>query len=561
MPFPEEWNMKPVPWMPSAVPDLKSWVRDLASTSTYAEHSWRDLAKGRLEDKNHGLGRDAILRPLPGEEEASASVSKSAKDNKRKRASTFENPKPKARSARKPRKNTIPLTEESVRHLRDEDEGEEEDDGSVLVARVKKTIDAPHAVYKAPPRTEGISEKDSGKVPESLEIEDASHRSQQMVDMSKGVVPEFLRTEENASSDSLGEVVIEDSPTFPTFFEGAIREAQALGALEVDGSLEVEDPFRDLFTGVEDVADTSDASDIFHGVQQALNRAAAVHREACSRSRAELRRYEADLQRVTEERNALKLLLGQRGEEIKDLRVELAKAHQDQTDLTEQVMILLKAYGLDTGMMANCSVSQLQQKLDMIGKLREEAYVIKAESLKLKESMDRFAVEKEAARAQLSSAEGQLQGLKKKRSVQARKIEELEARLASKLAKAEKAEADADAFVAAYRADAEAAQVHAREISETARTRAHWIDELAKCQSRRETLEEIHARGFDLTEEITKPKELDADAGALSSNDDDDNNDDGSKSEYKSGEEPDGEETAPQRKSGTLGFFIFHLFV
>nr|XP_033513885.1 uncharacterized protein LOC117278525 [Nicotiana tomentosiformis] len=116
-----------------------------------------------------------------------------------------------------------------------------------------------------------------------------------------------------------------------------------------------------------------------------------------------------------EERNSLKLLLGQRGEEIKDLRAELAKAYQDQTDLSEQ----------------------LQQKIEMIKKLREEVDMIKAESLKWKEGMDRFATEKEANRAQLSSAKNQLQSMKEKGSVQGRRIKEVEARLASELAKAE----------------------------------------------------------------------------------------------------------------------------
>ncbi|XP_070056544.1 uncharacterized protein [Nicotiana tomentosiformis] len=299
---------------------------------------------------------------------------------------------------------------ESVLRLRDEDEEEEENDGSVLVARTKKTIDAPKAaasmvIYKAPPQTEEISKEGSGRVPEPLEIENVSYQSQQS--------------------------------------------------------------------------------------------AATAHREVCSQSRAKLRRYEASLQRVMEERNALKLLLGQREEEIKGLRAESAKAHQDRTDLSEQVMILLKAYGLDIKMMANILVSQLQQKHEIIGELREEVDEIKAESLKWKESMDRFAVKKEDARAQLSSAENQLQSMKGKLSVQVRRIEELEARLASELAKAksdaEKAKADADAFVAVYRANAEAAQVPARETDETTNARAHWVAELAKCRSQRETLEEIHA--------------------------------------------------------------------
>ncbi|XP_070050807.1 uncharacterized protein [Nicotiana tomentosiformis] len=162
--------------------------------------------------------------------------------------------------------------------------------------------------------------------------------------------------------------------------------------------------------------------------------------------------------------------------------------------------------------------------------------------------MDRFVAEKEIARAQLSSVKSQLRGMKEKSSAQAKTIEELEARLVSELAKAkskaEKAKAEAEAIVAVYQADAEAAQVQAREAAETAQTRAHWIAELAKCQSRRETLEEIHARGFDLTDEIIKVKEHKADGRALASSDD--NDDDGSKSGTENGEYLDREEASPE---------------
>ncbi|XP_075083024.1 uncharacterized protein LOC142166952 isoform X2 [Nicotiana tabacum] len=243
-------------------------------------------------------------------------------------------------------------------------------------------------------------------------------------------------------------------------------------------SHEGQDPIYDLFTWVEDVADPNDVSGLFCEVQQALNRAVTVHREACSRSRDELNRFEADLRRVTEERNALRLLSGQREEEIKGLRAELVRSHQDQTDLTEQ-------------------------KCETIGQLREEVDIIRAKTMGWKDGMDHLAAEKEIVRAQLSSTASHFQGMKEKSSVQARRIEELEARLASELVKAksdaEKAKSYEDALVTVYRADAEADQVQAREAAEIANTRAL---ELAKCQSRRETLEEIHARGFDLTEEI-----------------------------------------------------------
>ncbi|XP_070041516.1 KNR4/SMI1 homolog [Nicotiana tomentosiformis] len=370
------------------------------------------------------VGKDAVLRLSSFEEEEEASVPKPVKENKRKRASVLEDPKSKKSTDRKPKKNTISLTVESVLRLRDEDDDEEENDGSALAARKKKSIDAPKAaesmvIYKAPPRTEEISKKGLGKVPESLEIEDASYRSQQMVVTSEGAGSEAPRIEENAPSESPGAIAV------------------------------------------------------------------VVHREACSRSRAELYRFEIDLQRVTEERNSLKLLLRQKGEEIKDLQAELAKAHQDQTDLSEK-----------------------------------------------------------------------LQTMKEKSSVQVRRIEELEAQLASELAKAEsdaeKAKVDVDAFVDVYRANAEAAQIQAKEAAKIDNTRAHWVAELTKCRSRRETLEEIHARCFDLIEEIKRDKKLKADTEALvSDDDDDDDDDDGSKSGSESGEEPDGEETAPEDNQET----------
>ncbi|XP_070055376.1 uncharacterized protein [Nicotiana tomentosiformis] len=197
------------------------------------------------------------------------------------------------------------------------------------------------AVHEAPSQTEGISEKDSGKVPESSEIEDASHRSQQTIQV---------------------------HPTSPDISE-----------LSVYGDFE----------------------------------ALALHQEEFSKSRMELRRREADFRGLLEERNALKLHNGQKEEEIKDLRVELAKAYQDQTDLTEQAK-----------------------------------------------------------------------------------------------SEAEKAKAEADAFVAVYRADAEVAQVQEKKAAETAQTRAYWVAELAKSQSQRETLEEILARGFNLTEEKKRLKSL-----------------------------------------------------
>nr|XP_009613143.1 ribosomal L1 domain-containing protein CG13096-like [Nicotiana tomentosiformis] len=134
------------------------------------------------------------------------------------------------------------------------------------------------------------------------------------------------------------------------------------------------------------------------------------------------------------------------------------------------------------------------------------------------ETIDRLAAEKETILAKLLSADVQLRNVKQKGSVQAKRIGELEARLAEAEAEVESSKVMADNSIAVYRADAEAAQT------------------------------EIHARGFDLDEEIKKAKELEVDAESLVSVSDDDVDDDDDDDDSKGGSddegEPGGEETA-----------------
>nr|XP_009604843.1 PHD finger protein 23-like [Nicotiana tomentosiformis] len=126
------------------------------------------------------------MRPLSGEEETSTPVQKPTKDKKRKRTSSSEDPKPKNNLVRKPKKDTVALPADVIQRLRKEEEEEEEedeDDGSELVARVKKTTEAPKAaesvlVEEISPIAEGVLEKGSGKVPESSKIKDASRRDE-----------------------------------------------------------------------------------------------------------------------------------------------------------------------------------------------------------------------------------------------------------------------------------------------------------------------------------------------------------------------------------------------
>ncbi|XP_070051528.1 KNR4/SMI1 homolog isoform X2 [Nicotiana tomentosiformis] len=297
-------------------------------------------------------------------------------------------------------------------------------------------------------------------------------------------------------------MIVGHLPSLPTFSEEALKEARELKTPYMGGCSSVGDPFRDCFTGVDDASDISDASLLLEEAQRFISR-------AISRFRVDLSQCEVELQKVSGERDALRLLCSQNDEAIKDHQANLAKAREEETELDKQ------------------------QKVEKIWLLREEVDQIKAECDRWKETIDRLAAEKETILAKLLSADVQLRSVKQKGLAQAKRIEELETRLVEAKAEVESSKVLADKSIAVDRADAEAAQMEAREAADTADTRAHWVAELVKCRSRRETLEKIHARGFDLAEEIKRAKELEAEAEALASDgddDDDDDDDDGSKS-------------------------------
>ncbi|XP_070019616.1 uncharacterized protein [Nicotiana sylvestris] len=185
------------------------------------------------------------------------------------------------------------------------------------------------------------------------------------------------------------------------------------------------------------------------------------------------------------------------------------------------------------------SILEVQQKAEKIEQLHEEVEIKEAETLGWKKNMDRLASENDIARAQLSSVERQLQIIREEILARAKKIKELGTRLAAELAKAasvaEKAKADTEPAVAVYRADDEAANTRAKEIFDAAQVRLSRAAEHTKCQSQRETLEEVHACGFDLTDNIENAKVLEAKAEAFLSDDDDV----GSVSGSNSGEDED----------------------
>ncbi|XP_070020267.1 uncharacterized protein [Nicotiana sylvestris] len=148
-------------------------------------------------------------------------------------------------------------------------------------------------------------------------------------------------------------------------------------------------------------------------------------------------------------------------EEIRDLRAELAKALQEQIELTE--------------------------KGELVEQLREELKMKEAETLKWRQGMDSLASEKDTLREQLASLKRQLQSMKEDSLARGCKVEELKAKSTAELAKAK---SDAEAIISSYRANAEVANARAKEIFAMAEVKLSCAVDHARRQSRKETLEE-----------------------------------------------------------------------
>ncbi|XP_070054660.1 uncharacterized protein [Nicotiana tomentosiformis] len=351
---------------------------------------------------------------------------------------------------------------ESVLRLRDEeDEEEEEEEGnSRMVARARAGTDI-------------------GKASGSVGTDSVFLRSDKAEENTSTQVPEQRGTEDVIPVE---EAIDNDAGTELEVYHG-------------EGVHGEEDPFHGYFVGIEDATGPSDSEPlkkssgkagiphIFDEAQQALNRASALCHEAFFRSQGELSQSEAKIRRFTEERDTFKLLSEQKEGEAKGLRVELEAGRKEQTDLSEQVKRIFEVTDTDLGVTANSSVSQVQQKLDVIGQLHAEVDAVKAGAEKWKKNMDRLAAEKETARDQLALVEEQLRSSKERALVQDKNIEEFQSRLDSmtsdreKLASeqatvksgAEIAMDNADAIMAVYRSDAEAAQVRQRTKIENAK--------------------------------------------------------------------------------------------
>ncbi|XP_019226386.1 PREDICTED: uncharacterized protein LOC109207840 [Nicotiana attenuata] len=262
---------------------------------------------------------------------------------------------------------------------------------------------------------------------------------------------------------------------------------------DVGTSHEGHDIFRECLAGIKDGPDP-DASFIFDEAHRLFKQDVTLHKESFSKSRAELARCEVELKKISKERDGLKTLYVKKDEEISDLRAEPAEARQEWTELVEEV----------------------QQKSELVQQLREELKMKEAETLGWRQGMGRLASEKDTLREQLASNERHLQSVKEESLARSRKIEELEAKSAVELANS-----------------------WAKEISAAAKVKLSCALDHARRQSRRETLKDVYARGFNLSADIKKAKSLEEEAVTLLSVDKDSAS--GSESGGDEDEVPEGE--------------------
>ncbi|XP_070013304.1 uncharacterized protein [Nicotiana sylvestris] len=223
-----------------------------------------------------------------------------------------------------------------------------------------------------------------------------------------------------------------------------------------------------------------------------------LHRREFSISRTELASSKAELKKVSEERDNLKILYVKNKREIGDLR--------------------------------------FHHKGELVLQLQDELKMKEAETLGWRQGMENLVSDKETLREQLASLERQLQSVKEESLSRGHEIEGLKARSAVELAKAK---SDAEVIASSYQANAEATNARAKEISTAAEVKLSSELDHARRQSGRVTLEEVHARGFDLSADIERAKILEEEAAALLSDEDDSVS--GSESGGDEDEVPEGE--------------------
>ncbi|XP_070008262.1 uncharacterized protein [Nicotiana sylvestris] len=217
---------------------------------------------------------------------------------------------------------------------------------------------------------------------------------------------------------------------------------------------------------------------------------------AFDRLKSELLDYRARLRRTLDREKSLKLLCEKKENELVSLRCEAGRSRSRESCLERQL---------------ESKTEELEQLWGEVGTVKREFYEVQAHA-------DAQVAAKESALAKSSTLEMQIRTAHASDSALANMIARLESELSK--AKAEVVNAQAEAVMSSTRADQRAAAYLKSVSTANAGLRstlghASSSKVYAKCKSRRETLEEVHTRSFDLSEEIEQAKAEEYDAKFL----------------------------------------------
>nr|XP_016491238.1 PREDICTED: myosin-11-like [Nicotiana tabacum] len=152
-------------------------------------------------------------------------------------------------------------------------------------------------------------------------------------------------------------------------------------------------------------------------------RALVLHYESFLRYRLEISQLEFELKEQARKKDMYRILNEQQDEALKDLPIlqaELEKTQKEAStlkrehaDLVEKVKVF-EAKNEELVVVTNNTISQVQQKIDLIDQLRDEMNEVKAMVEWWKGRMDLLASEKETTNAELALVENQLRVVKDK---------------------------------------------------------------------------------------------------------------------------------------------------
>ncbi|XP_070015377.1 uncharacterized protein [Nicotiana sylvestris] len=313
----------------------------------------------------------------------------------------------------------------------------------------------------------------------------------------------------------------------PQFSSGELRDAQDPNVANVGVPLKGGGALNNILDDIDDVSE-----DIY------LNASCTI------KATEELLCHEKELERLTSGLQESEDSSARKEKELGEFRASLEGVLREKAGLVEQVFDKLKfkllryearlrkALDREISLRLLCErkeeinilIFQLESKTEELERLWGEVGRAKRELNELKARVEAQVVAKEDALAKASTLEVQIRNAHVNDSVRANMITRLESKLLKAKAKVVNAQVEvvirrptADQKVAAYLKGTAYARAELREALDREKNSKEYV----KCKSQRETLEEIHARGFDLSEEIKQARAEEHDAKFLLSDTED----------------------------------------